>query len=295
MFSFTGGQAAVYDIKNNRIIYTTENKKDNAIERVTPYSKKEITQFTTNTNYMNYIIQGTLPDDPGQRIEVQEIYDKIKEAEKRKLEFDDAYLVPALGLRKWDPHIFISGSTGSGKSYIAKQMLMHDRKRRKLYLVTDLEKPDSSLLELWDRGMKRIVFDRTKGQYGKYPVAHVDGVDFNGAIILFDDINDKNVEAYDFRDDLLERGRHYMITVVCITHKLRDWNRTRTPRNECGTIIIFPSSNTAAAQFYLKEVLEIPKKMRQSLIETSNKEGRHMILSSHYPNYIATAKSIRIL
>lgn len=76
-----------------------------------------------------------------------------------------ADFIPALGYRQNNEgHIFISGPTGAGKSYLISQMLQMDKKRRPYYLFTDTYQTiDPAYLPLFKKKRMKIVV--TGAQY----------------------------------------------------------------------------------------------------------------------------------
>ncbi len=194
----------------------------------------------------------------------------------------NAYFVPALGYEKFDGHIFVSGATGAGKSYFIKEMLKHDRRRRPVILFSDLQDKDPSL-----RGIKKLHKYEPNGEInGGWVQANM-----KGSICLFDDVQ-FNVDVLQFRDMLLEKGRHHDVVVVCVNHKLRDRERTKVPLNEARFVITFPCANKGAVGRYMRDEFEMSTKKVQERLEEICTTSRYLIFHKHSPQMMASQQKI---
>ena len=137
--------------------------------------------------------------------------------------YPGAYLIPQLGKLKWDGHIYVSGATGAGKSYLIRQIVENDLKTRKVYLFSDV-KNDASLKGLTLHPGDGIV------DLGEH---------LRDCICIFDDYN----QGRDLRDAILEKGRHFNCMCICVNHKHREWKNTMKPLNESKYVVLFPSAN----------------------------------------------------
>lgn len=198
------------------------------------------------------------------------------------IQIQNGYLVPALGRRDWDGHIYVSGATGCGKTYIIKKIVENDKLGRHCILFTDLKKSDPSLA-----GLKYTRYDETDKK------ADSEWLRNNQAnkIMIFDDVQ-FNKDLIDYRDHMLEKGRHMNTIVVCVNHKLRDYRNTKVPLNESRFVICFPCSNRGACAQFLQTELELDKHKTQHILDTIAKEGRHMIIHRFHPNLISGTKTI---
>jgi hypothetical protein len=181
--------------------------------------------------------------------------------------YPGAYLIPQLGHLKWDGHIYVSGATGAGKSYLIRQIVEHDLSTRKVYLFSHVNN---------DPSLKGLVLNKYDG----------DRESLKDSICIFDDY-----PGTDLRDDLLEKGRHDNSMVVCVNHKHREWRTTMKPLNESKYVVLFPSANKGTV---VKEMglLGMDRNQRNAIINLSQQEGRYLILHQHAPNAIITQESV---
>jgi hypothetical protein len=106
---------------------------------------------------------------------------------------------------------------------------------------------------------------------------------------LFDDteaIPDKKIRegVEDLRDQLLTVGRSKKITVICISHLILDWKRTKIPVLESNYITLFPR----AGQMYqmnrfLKQYCGLDKKQCDKI---KNLKTRWICLHKNFPMYL---------
>lgn len=198
--------------------------------------------------------------------------------------------VPALGLQKWDGHIYLCGATGSGKTFMIKKMLGADKQRRKIYLFTDHQRQDPSLKELYDSGRLKMVV-RVKNSNHKWQVDYGQMYrGLKGSIVVFDDATEQ--EILDFRDQILRQGRHKNVMAVTVNHKMRDNAATKHMWTNCRFVVCFPGANRGEVMGFLGRNLEIQPKARRRIIRQAIDDGRHMIFHMQAPNAIATAQSI---
>ena len=56
------------------------------------------------------------------------------------------------------------------------------------------------------------------------------------------------------RENLLETGRHFDLTIISTSHQLSNYAKTRTLLNEATSITVFPSH--AGTTFHIREYLK---------------------------------------
>lgn len=190
-----------------------------------------------------------------------------------------AFWIPAVGLSDWDGHVYISGATGSGKSYLINKILEKDnlKKKRERIMFTDLKNRDESIPEAYKKF----------GDYGvdnQYVSSHIDKNMF-----IFDDSTDPDILK--FRNHMLEKARHRKATVIAVNHRLRDGTRTKELMNESRYVVTFPSSNRGAVGSYMKDYMQMRPRAIEDAIQRTISEGRHLVFHLNHPNALASKET----
>jgi GTPase SAR1 family protein len=199
-----------------------------------------------------------------------------------------AFWIPYLSKYDWDGHIYVSGATGSGKSYLIKKIIQNDLKKRKVVLFTDLETKDQSLNGISyekynDRDEKKELIPPAESEWMKKRERN--------RILVFDDVQ-FNEGLIKYRDIMLEKGRHSHTIVICVNHKLRDNFATKRPLNESRYVVTFPCANKGSIFDYLYDEFRINRNKLEEILDLACKEGRHLIIHKHAPNIIATTETV---
>lgn len=228
-------------------------------------------------------------------------------------------VIPLLGEGPFDRSILLVGPSGSGKSFLAKRILQHDKRNRPIILFSKVRE-DPSLRELKkekidvpttnltvrggmvteEKGSKKIprllqipVF--TDQDLVTLPTDS----DMVDSIAFFDDIDaftgERAVYLRGYRDALLEAGRHKNITVMSTSHILSNYNKTRTMLNEAEYVVLFPNANRRSADMFLKDRMGMVKSDRDHLISRSGSTGRYMIIRMSCPNLMIHSHGILLL
>lgn len=203
-----------------------------------------------------------------------------------QVKLPEAFWVPALGLRDFDGHCYISGATEAGKSVFIRKMVNNDKKHRTCILFTDLQGEDP----VFD-GMDYKKYGQETSEAKNTVNADWLSKNADDKIMIFDDVQ-FNKEIIKYRDFMLEKGRHIGTIVVCVNHKLQDYYNTKVPLNEARFVVTFPCSNRGASKRYLKHELELDPKFLEYVLTTSCAEGRQLIVHKFAPNCIACSESI---
>lgn len=206
---------------------------------------------------------------------------------------ENAFWIPALGTRKFDGHIYISGGTGAGKSFMIKKMIENDAKKRECILFTELQKDDETFDGL--TFIKYIVKDPTNPKKVFKPLEDEElRQKEENKILIFDDVQfSKDVLKY--RDWMLQKARHCNSTVICVNHKLQDYKKSEVPLVDARYVIGFPTCNRGALAKFLRNFMEMKNKKIDEILETAcleNIKRSQLIIHKYSPNAVASRESI---
>ena len=184
---------------------------------------------------------------------------------------------------------YIAGASGSGKSYIAKGIAECYKKLfpdRECYLISKLGE-DSTLDAL--PFLKRINIQTFIDDYPELD-------EFKDCLVIFDDydtltgIAEKVVGK--LIDDLATMGRHTNTTMLCLSHYLTNYKKTRLLLNEATHIIVYPMATSFHALGYL---LKTHIGMTKDDVRDLKKMGRWVCVYKHYPQWLLSTQHARVL
>ena len=234
---------------------------------------------------------------------------------------DVSSVIPLIGNGAYDRSILLVGPSGSGKSYLAKQIIRHDKRKRPIALYSKV-RDDPSLRDLQNQmipktvasGLLRpgsglvepIVSTEMVSRLNSIPIYSDDDLvclptdsDLENVITLFDDIDAFTGERANYlrgyRDAILEAGRHKNITVLSTSHILSNYNKTRTMLNEAEYVVLFPNANRRSADMFLKDRMGMSKSDRDHLIRRAGSTGRYMIIRMSCPNLMIHSQGILLI
>jgi hypothetical protein len=148
--------------------------------------------------------------------------------------------------------LYITGASGSGKSYYTKQYCDQYRKlfpKNPIYLISSINE-DSSIDKV--KNMKRIRLTN------ELLMTDLKVDDFKDSLVIFDDtdvITNKimRMKVNGILNMLLETGRHTNTSVIYTSHLATNGLETRRILNEAHSITIFPHSLGGRSLKYLLE------------------------------------------
>lgn len=194
---------------------------------------------------------------------------------------------------------YIAGASGSGKSWIAKQLAENYMKmypNRDIYVVSKLE--EDNTLDSMDlpKGKKPIRLD-----YKDWVANPPDINSLSNSMIIFDDydtIEGKEGKAVQtLIEDIAIMGRKHHdeqgnITMLCLTHYITNYKKTRLILNESSHFVVYPQATSSHALLYL---LKTHLGMEKDDIKKLKKLGRWVCFSKNYPQYLISSQYGEIL
>lgn len=234
------------------------------------------------------------------------LLDKGQDKLKTEINFSDDpsidCVIPALGYnsKPFDRSILAIGASGAGKSHLLGKIALHDKRNRPVVLFSKV-RDDSSLKNIKNQKLKD-----NKSRLIEIPLMTADDLvelptedDLKETICLFDDVDALGGEMGEFvreyRDNLLEAGRHKNISSMSTSHILNNYNRTKTMLNECEYCATYPNASRVSSDKYLKDRLGLEKWHRDEIIDRCARAGRYMICKMSAPNLIIHQKGLMLI
>jgi hypothetical protein len=188
---------------------------------------------------------------------------------------------------------YIAGASGSGKSHIARglaEQYMKQFPERDVYLVSKLEEDDTL-----DNMKGRKCIRLKPAKLVESPIKDLEIL--RDSMILFDDydtfIGKENKVIQQLIDDIAIMGRHNNITMLCLTHYLTNYSKTRLLLTEATHIVTYPLSTGAhALNYLLKTYLGLEK---DEITNIRRGGSRWVCLFKNYPNWCVTETEAFIL
>ena len=115
-------------------------------------------------------------------------------------------------------------------------------------------------------------------------------------MIIFDDYDTFTGPAekvvHKLIDDLATMGRHTNTTMLCLSHYLTNYKKTRLLLNEATHIVVYPMATSYHALSYL---LKTHIGMSKEDIRDLKKMGRWVMIYKSYPQYMISSTNARLL
>ena len=186
---------------------------------------------------------------------------------------------------------YIAGASGSGKSYIARGIAECYRKfhpDREVYLISKLE--EDSTLDKMSPKPKRISIQSLIEDYPELE-------EFEECLVIFDDYDtftgDSEKVVQKLIDDLATMGRHTKTTMLCLSHYLTQYKKTRLILNEATHIVVYPQATSYHA---LKYLLKNYVGVEEEDIKDMRKWGsRWLCFRKNYPQVVIAERKAKML
>lgn len=238
-------------------------------------------------------------------------YDEDEEDGYEDLMFDAPQA--SLSGAEWRPNfsdrmtMFIAGTPGAGKSYLAKQMIGLLPKDFDILLFTALEEKDGNFDELGTERLHKIKMSpdvlstiNLKAIRERTPKKQV--------ILLFDDVDkirDPRVQTATFAimNDALANGRGHEkhdgdgdIHVLCTSHSLNDYQKTKYTFENSNYVALFPGTTPPLQMFRMFDKLGLDKELCKRMIKLARaQEIRSIIVHKVVPMYMIFGNQIMLL
>lgn len=209
---------------------------------------------------------------------------------------------PNLKERNQRDVVYVSAPSGSGKSTWASRYAEAFQKTKSLAngkmprvimfsAVNEDKEFDSRIL------MKRIQFKDLVDEDGK-PTDSILIEDLKDSLVIFDDIDvvhNKELRKWltNLRNQCLEIGRHFNISLVCTTHQLMNYAATKILLMEATKVVIFPRSG--AIEQIKRFFRTYGGLSKEQMTRTFKLQTQWIMLSKTYPRYILHANGAYFL
>lgn len=190
---------------------------------------------------------------------------------------------------------YVAGASGSGKSWFARMIADNYQKMypdRPVYLISKLDSDET--IDSMEKPAIRM----------DYKTFVDDPPDINrmaNSMVIFDDydvIGGKEGEAVQtLIDDIATMGRKHgddqgCISMLCLTHALTNYKKTRVLLNECDMYVVYPqNTNAKGLQYLLGTYMGLDK----DIIKRMKRMGRYVVCSKNYPQFIISGNRCEML
>ena len=203
--------------------------------------------------------------------------------------------------------MFIAGTPGAGKSYLAKQMISLLPTNMPILLFTALEENDGNFDDL---GKERLFKVKMKPDVlSKITLAEIrERAKSPQVILLFDDVDkirDPKVQNLTFAimNDALANGRGHEkhdgqgdLHVLCTSHSANDYQKTKYTFENSNYVALFPGTTPPLQMYRMFDKLGLDKDLCQKLIKMARLQKiRSIIIHKVVPMYIIFGDRIMLL
>ena len=199
-------------------------------------------------------------------------------------------LLPYFDVSKKSIRIFLSGSTGSGKSYLCEKIIDTTFKNcKQIYLFSSVYDGDYKKFE------KKLLHIDLEEFYEQNPdCKDIYDMLMPNSLCIFDDIlsYSNNKPYIKLRSQVLATGRQKNINCIVIEQQAMNRNLTREILLNCEIYIFFPNSSFRSFKKCAEEYLGLTNKQ---IDELKKRKSRYLSISKVYPMYCVSEKSVEIL
>lgn len=179
--------------------------------------------------------------------------------------------------------IFITGQSGSGKSYVIKEFIVDYKNlfpKREIYFFS--QKTEDKTVDEIKNKFNRMRIDDTLLAHPLHPD------DFKECLVIFDDVENLPKKYRDhlywIRDCLLELKRQDKVSVIIVNH-LPTGLEIKKVLNECNIIVFFLANWNRGLKYLLYEYLGLDKHELKKLRKLNTRASYYFKM---YPNVVMT-------
>lgn len=216
-------------------------------------------------------------------IKIQKV---IEDKLKTEIDFTDKTTKVFPLPQKYSERLYVPAPSGSGKStwvgmYLKMLRILYPKRKIVIFSRVDEDKPLDRFSNL-----ERV-------DLNEFATSVPQVEEFKNEILIFDDIDtilDRNIVKVlrQFRDDVLEVGRHFKITCISTSHIITNFMATRTLINEAQAVVVFPKGGSYGQ---IRGFLDRYMGFDRSLIEELRTlPTRWIYIHKEYPQYIIHEK-----
>ena len=203
--------------------------------------------------------------------------------------------------------IFIAGTPGAGKSYLAKEMINLLPTNIEILLFTALEEKDGNFDELGTERLYKIKM--TPEILGKITLAEIrKRAKGSQTVLLFDDVDkirDSKVQNLTFAlmNDALANGRGHEkhdgngdLHVICTSHSANDYQKTKYTFENSNYVALFPGTTPPLQMYRMFDKMGLDKELCMNMIKLARSQKiRSIIIHKVVPMYMIFGNKIMLL
>ena len=203
--------------------------------------------------------------------------------------------------------MFIAGTPGAGKSYLAKEMIGLLPSTYKILLFTALEENDGNFDSLGKERLFKIKM--TPDVLSKISLSEIrERSDCPQTILLFDDINkirDPKIQNLTFAimNDALANGRGHEkhdgngdLHVLCTSHSANDYQKTKYSFENSNYVALFPGTTPPLQLHRMFDKMGLDKNLCKEMIRLARMQKiRSVIIHKVVPMYMIFGDKIMLL
>lgn len=203
--------------------------------------------------------------------------------------------------------MFIAGTPGAGKSYLAKQMINLLPKTFAILLFTALEEKDGNFDDLGKDRLFKIKM--TPDVLSKISLSQIrERAKTPQVILLFDDVDkirDSKVQNLTFgiMNDALANGRGHEkhdgngdIHVICTSHAANDYQKTKYTFENSNYVALFPGTTPVLQMYRMFDKMGLDKDLCNRMIKLGRTQHiRSIIIHKVVPMYMIFGNKIMLL